>query len=364
MRGADAEQLKTACQRLGDVVLDPAMWPEIMEEICGSVGSIGAGLLQSDVRTPDIPRTASMAEPLERYFAGGWHRRDLRARAVPLLLRGKAVVSDADICTLEEMRRDPYFHECVYSSGLKWWAAVGFHAGSSLWLLAIQRTNEQGSFEPNDTRLLATLSNRLTEVATLSTAIGRIALSSATNALNAVRQPAVAIDRLGYVLDVNAEAEALFDDQIRVRNRRLVLADCEAQGCFEKLIDCISAAPDFAVLGLDPFVIRRNSAPAIITRALSVHSAARTPFLGARAIITLTPIENKPGPKLTLLTKAFGLTAAEAKLASFIAEGLNPERAAEELGISKATARNHLKAVFAKTGAHRQSELVAMLSRL
>jgi hypothetical protein len=50
-------------------------------------------------------------------------------------------------------------------------------------------------------------------------------------------------------------------------------------------------------------------------------------------------------------------------LASIIVEGLNPERAAEELGISKATARHQLKAIFGKTATHRQSELVALLSR-
>jgi DNA-binding CsgD family transcriptional regulator len=65
-----------------------------------------------------------------------------------------------------------------------------------------------------------------------------------------------------------------------------------------------------------------------------------------------------------LLSKAFGLTPAEARLASIIAEGLNPERAAEELGISKGTARNQLKAIFAKTATHRQAELAALLSRL
>jgi DNA-binding CsgD family transcriptional regulator len=47
-----------------------------------------------------------------------------------------------------------------------------------------------------------------------------------------------------------------------------------------------------------------------------------------------------------------------------MAEGLSPERAAEELKIARGTARNHLKAVFAKTATHRQGELVALLSRL
>ena len=33
-------------------------------------------------------------------------------------------------------------------------------------------------------------------------------------------------------------------------------------------------------------------------------------------------------------------------------------------GIARVTVRNQIKAIFAKTGTHRQSELVALLSRL
>jgi DNA-binding CsgD family transcriptional regulator len=97
---------------------------------------------------------------------------------------------------------------------------------------------------------------------------------------------------------------------------------------------------------------------------LPVHGAARTPFLGARALLTLTAIEPRAAPKPAVLSKAFGLTPAEARVASIVAEGLNPERAAEVLGISRTTARNRLQAIFAKTGTHRQSELVARFSSI
>ena len=55
------------------------------------------------------------------------------------------------------------------------------------------------------------------------------------------------------------------------------------------------------------------------------------------------------------------LTPSEAKLACIIARGAPPDIAARELKISRETARNQLKSVFAKTDAHRQSELVALL---
>jgi DNA-binding CsgD family transcriptional regulator len=57
----------------------------------------------------------------------------------------------------------------------------------------------------------------------------------------------------------------------------------------------------------------------------------------------------------------FRLTPSEAKLACFIARGAPPAIAARELKISRETARNQLKSVFAKTCTHRQSELVALL---
>jgi DNA-binding CsgD family transcriptional regulator len=55
---------------------------------------------------------------------------------------------------------------------------------------------------------------------------------------------------------------------------------------------------------------------------------------------------------------------AEARLAALISTGISPKTVAEQLGIAKETARTQLKAVFAKTSTHRQSELVALLLQI
>jgi DNA-binding CsgD family transcriptional regulator len=368
MSDIDTGGLDKVCARLGDAVIDPGIWPEILGQISAAVGATGAVLLQSDVGTSDIPQSphsAGVSELLSAYFGNGWHTHDLRAdRTFPRLLKGQKVIIDQDIVTPEEMKRLAYFNEFLAPVGLQWFAGVGVRVGHALWGISIQRTRQEGPFEAPDKPALAYLSQRLTEVATLSTAVGRIALSSATNALNAVRQPAIAIDRLGFVLDANAGAEALFDQDIRIMNRRLVVHDAGAKSNLEKLANRLRITPDTATLPCEPIVIPRRDKSPVILRALPVHGAARTPFLGARALLTLTTVEPKPGRKPALLARTFGLTPAEARLASIIAEGLNPERAAEELGISKVTARNQLKAIFAKTATHRQAELVALLSRL
>lgn len=57
----------------------------------------------------------------------------------------------------------------------------------------------------------------------------------------------------------------------------------------------------------------------------------------------------------------YGLTAAEARLTTFLARGRRLDEAAEDLGITYETARTHLKRIFNKTGAERQTELVRLV---
>jgi DNA-binding CsgD family transcriptional regulator len=59
----------------------------------------------------------------------------------------------------------------------------------------------------------------------------------------------------------------------------------------------------------------------------------------------------------------FGLTAAETRLALRLLTGESLRSAAAALGITYESARSQLKAIFQKTGTHRQGELIALLAR-
>jgi DNA-binding CsgD family transcriptional regulator len=64
------------------------------------------------------------------------------------------------------------------------------------------------------------------------------------------------------------------------------------------------------------------------------------------------------------LSRAFGLSSGEAKLAVALSSGASLQEAADELGIANETARTRLKGVFAKTGVNRQTALIALIARL
>jgi hypothetical protein len=157
----DIGRLQSISNRLGAAVIDPAMWPLLMADVCHASGAMGACLLQSDVRTPDVPMTDAAREFFKSYFDNGLHENDIRAaRAVPLLLAGRQVISDQDIFTSEaEMMRDPLYAH-LDSYGLRWFAAVGFFAGSALWGFSMQRTVGEGAFDEEEKTPHASLSQR------------------------------------------------------------------------------------------------------------------------------------------------------------------------------------------------------------
>jgi DNA-binding CsgD family transcriptional regulator/PAS domain-containing protein len=306
-----------------------------------------------------------VAELATSYFKDNWHQRDLRAeRGAPLLLRGRTVVTDEDIALPRELERSPFYAENILPHGFAWFAAVGFWAGPALWVISFQRTARDGLPDRRSRQALSELSQRLTEVATLSTAVGRVALVSATSALNAVRCPAIAVDRRGRAVDCNEGAHALFDGDFRIHNTQIVARDKAATAEIALLLARLQNTGGMDTIPNEPIIVRREQKPAIIIRVLPVEAAARGPFLGACAILTLKEAAPKAAPSIPMMMRLFGLTPAEARLVGFMVSGQSVDDVAEILELSRETIRNQLKAVLAKTGTHRQAELVALLSQL
>ena len=79
------------------------------------------------------------------------------------------------------------------------------------------------------------------------------------------------------------------------------------------------------------------------------------------ATVFITDPEREPEYPPALLSRLYGLTPAEARLAVLLLGGGSVAEAADQLGVTLNTARTHLKQVFAKTGTKRQAELVRLL---
>ena len=62
-----------------------------------------------------------------------------------------------------------------------------------------------------------------------------------------------------------------------------------------------------------------------------------------------------------LVADAIGLTPTETRLASLLAEGLRLDQIGELMGIAKPTVNYHLRNIYQKSGASRQSDVINLL---
>jgi DNA-binding CsgD family transcriptional regulator len=79
------------------------------------------------------------------------------------------------------------------------------------------------------------------------------------------------------------------------------------------------------------------------------------------ALVLINDPDRSAAPPRERLVQAYGLTSAEAGVARLLLRGNSNAVVAERLNISLETARTHVRRLLAKTGTHRQSDLILVL---
>lgn len=187
----------------------------------------------------------------------------------------------------------------------------------------------------------------------------------------AVEQLAVGsilLDEHGKVLKTNALASRILAqaDGIALLNNHLILNNKQESQHLKALIQrVVDAARQHSPAIVEAMRIARPSGRSelgLIIRPVPHSEWAEGQSSPVVAAFISDPESTHEASQHTL-SQLFGLTKAEAILATLLARGLSISEAAEELDVSPHTARAQLKSIFAKTGVTRQAELVRLLVR-
>lgn len=339
-----------------------------METITALTGSAGAVLLPYRGRLPlithlpVIPHSQSLAPALEAYVRDGWSGRDERHKPFSAFEK-RGVVSEFDFTTPDEIAGSPYYQEFLAPFGLRWFAGVKIACGGDVWCLSMQRSIEQGPFSKDHLRKFIQLSGQLSASAGLSQMLGFAKANAALEAFQVSGVAAVLIDRHGSVFRLNAAAEQLLGLELQIRNGQLVWSDHRAttllnSSLHQLLWGGMASGP------AAPVVLPREHGRPVVAYPTQLTTLAQDILAPARAAVVFVDLARQTATSDHILRSVFGLSPAEARLAMRISSGESLEFAADALGVAYETARNHLKAVFAKTDTHRQAEVVSLLARL
>ena len=265
--------------------------------------------------------------------------------------------------------RSPFYQEFFRSHDISTTAANRVVSSNSInAYLSLQRRLQQPGFTDADFALFRHFIPHVQRAVRIRMELRSLSERAAISSLvlNQLRVALLVLDERGQLLLANAQAEALLRriPQLPVRGgqlkpqglrpgmfERLLASACGRTGAVQAGAALLSDAQGQTTLQL-----------LVLPLPASLH--AINPWQRPLAMVVLSEPDKPLSVQQHLLHQLYGLTAAEARVAQAIYQGDTPAQAAEHLGVTVGTVRSQLKAIFAKTGASRQAELIRLLSVL
>jgi len=351
-----------------DAVLAPETWPAALDRLARCVDAVGATFypVLRPVMLPHIPVSIEIEGVVEEFVRGGWWMQDYRAeRALPLFLLGRRVVVEDQITTQDERRRIPSYNEFFLRHRLPWWAAVSCRSEESgQWAVPFLRDARQGPFLPHDAIRLARLQPHFTRIMGLARRFARSQAESALAALERARFPAILLDWRGNATKLNPAAEALLGLELFIVGGRLSARDQDDNEALQRLVHLAVTSTSPADFAGAPVSVARPPRRRLLIDAVPTAGILADAFRHGRALLLITDLDREPVPIERRLRRAFALADDEVQLTTLLGEGMTLTQAAEVLKITREVADGRLKAIFAKTGVSRQSELAALVARV
>ena len=183
----------------------------------------------------------------------------------------------------------------------------------------------------------------------------------------------VVVDAEAHPVMINAAAEGILalSDGMLVNGKRLEALWHAERARLAQLIAAACAATNGGSSGAGGHLtITRPSGFRPFLVIVSPLPRAHCDHVGRRRPVAAVVIKDPQAEPQTSaasrreIAELYELTPAEERLLDLILDGSGLFEAAEQLGVSRNTARTHMKRIYAKTGTRRQAELVRRLAHL
>ena len=286
---------------------------------------------------------------------------------------GRSLLS-TDVLTREALMQTPFYQRVLSRHG-QLCHGLGLYAPSHgyfrvrLWLF---RGSDEVAFSAEEK---ARLDLFLIHVA--AKVRQRRALQRAERERDAIRscldtwtQPVFVLDVHGHVVSCNNTAAALLREgrSLSLRGERLYPGRVRDHASWlpPALEDVLrrTRSPGQPATHLEALPMRRAGA-VLHFGLLTALTSPRKAGQGAAALLTMIDLEHAvPRHRLSELSRVFGFTSTEARVANALVAGLGTDEISQAFLIRRDTVRTHIKRLLGKTGTHSHAEFQKLLLRL
>jgi DNA-binding CsgD family transcriptional regulator len=277
-------------------------------------------------------------------------RRHPEAAALPWQRSAGPVVVTSAV-TGGDLARDPVWRETFGPAGVGDYVSVPLMAGGTCWgQLHLDRDGSAGFFSADDTGFLAEVAPVL--AARLRDGLRARPLDGGDGPGGPAEPGTIVVDE---DLSVTAATPAAWE-----WIGRLGLASASDAEPLPGFIYSVAARVALSrARGAESPPAARARLQAGDGRWTVVRVA---PLVGGAGGYVITVEAARPDDLAPLLMRAWSLTAREREVAHLVIDGLSGQDIAQALFISAHTARDHVKAIFGKTGVSRRKDLIATLT--
>lgn len=375
------QQLLGTVEAIHAAVTNDVSWVRVMELLCDFVGARAADLNVVDsVLMQQMAYYHGRIDPwvVQRYleeFVNDTVYGNPRVSTIYLPMVEGRVMADSDVWRADEMRAIPFFSGLMHPWGT--WDSL--HAwvrrtdDRRPWVaLAIHYARAHCPPSAEHRRRVALLLPHLRRACNVQDVLAATQRHSSDLAttLDAMKEAAALVDRAARVVHANAAAHKVLaaGGGIRLDVRDVLTVDAAEPRTqlHAALAQCLST---IALLdrAMPPpvariVVERPGRSPVVLT--VQPLGRGQRERAAAVAMVFLATIEPATSDKLDSLRAAYGLTGTELQVVDALMLGKSLKQMAAERSISYETARTHMRNILSKTGAGRQSALLALLRSL
>jgi DNA-binding CsgD family transcriptional regulator len=282
------------------------------------------------------------------------------------LLKAGAILTGEELCPDEILLRSEFYLDFLRPLDVRYSIRAVLTANPEpLSFFSAGRSHSSSPFGDADRRILAAVTPHLVQAIRIHSRLEGIQASrhAFSSALERLPLAVFFLDRRCRVVEMNSTARKIIEaeDGLKLERGVLVALDTRAEVHLQQMI--------FGAAAMDTGRFLQHGGALSLPRPEGRHplSAMVAPtgvtglFPGSRTVRVVVLVEEperKSQAPFAAFSRTYGLSPAEAGLAARLVGGMSLRQAAAALGIRDNTARSHLKHVFAKTGAQRQSDLV------
>lgn len=351
---------------LDRAAIDPSEWETVCYRIAELVGATGSAMLPGTkaARAFPMPLTESLERSKEYYVDNEIYLNDARDLGVPKMRR-TGFMTDFDVMTLELQEKNPYYQEFIIPHGLRWFVGMGFsvESGRGFGLFTIQRPEGGGPFLDEEIERLRRVKPAVQKAVQQAELLGWQRIDATRSLLEPAGMNFFAIgwNRVPAPIS-DAAAQAAESAGLVVQghlSHKSPAVDRFLQTAINVAVD---SRPGVQRVCSPPIRMLGTDGSGWIAEIIPTPRDFPSLTTNAAALLTLRRAQS-PGDPVEAFAKSHGLSAREATLLAHLVEGRSVREASERMSIGYETARSYLRAIFAKTGTHRQAELLTLATR-